>query len=172
MRTRDPSLDATVVKYAKLYPNCAQTSFFSMRERFNLACDEESYLRALTALPGAGMTGETCGGVSGPLMAFGLALGSAEPTDKARISKCQAAAHQFSLAVQEEFGSTRCGDIIAHCCGARYSLSDPEEARKYVEAGGLQKCVNVVQTSVHLATKILEEAIGNGNGPRVRLSAA
>lgn len=158
MKTRDPALDATVVKYAKLYPNCAQTSFFSMRERFDLACDESNFLRALTAVPGAGITGETCGGVSGPLMAFGLALGSADPTDTARIAKCQAAAHQFCLAVQKEFGSSRCGDIIERCCGKRYSLSNPDEAKAYVDAGGLQKCVNVVQTTVHLATGILEEA--------------
>lgn len=160
MSNRDPALDAMVVKYAKLYPNCAQTSFFSMRERFSLPCDESSFLRALTAVPGAGITGETCGGVSGPLMAFGLALGSADPTDKAQIAKCQAAAHQFCLAVQKEFGSTRCGDIIERCCGTRFELSKPEDARRYVEAGGLQKCVTVVQTTVHLATGILEEAVG------------
>ena len=168
MKTRDASLDATVVKYAKLYPNCAQTSFFSMRERFNLHCDEESYLRALTALPGAGVTGETCGGVSGPLMAFGLALGSADPTDKEQIAKCQAAAHQFCLAVRNEFGSTRCGDIIERCCGTRYDLSNPGEAGKYVEAGGLQKCVNVVQTTVHLAAGILEEATGKRDATPAR----
>lgn len=163
MVTRDPALDATVVKYAKLYPNCAQTSFFSMRERFNLDCDESRFLQALTPLPGAGGVGETCGGVSGPLMAIGLALAPTDPTDKAQIQKCQAAARRFSLAVDKELGSTRCGDIIASCCGARYDLSNPEDAKKYVEAGGLQKCVNVVQTTVHLATGILENAIGKSD---------
>ncbi|MGE5361293.1 MAG: C-GCAxxG-C-C family (seleno)protein [Bacteroidales bacterium] len=160
--TRDPALDATVLKYAKQYGNCAQTGFFSMRERFDLSCDESSYARALTAMPGIGGTCETCGGVSGPLMAFGLALVSAGPADKAQIEKCHAAAHRFCVAVQKAFGSTRCGDIIENCCGARYDLSNPEDARKYVEAGGLQKCVDVVQTTVHLAAGILEEVVGKG----------
>jgi hypothetical protein len=103
-------------------------------------------------------------------MAIGLALGSADPADKASAGRCHAAVHQFCLAVQKEFGSTRCGDVIERCCGARYDLSKPEEARKYVEAGGLQKCLNVVQTTVHLATAILEQARGKG-GASVSRSA-
>ena len=159
MITRDPALDAIVVRHAQKHPNCAQTSFLSMRERFDLPCDESSFVHALTALPGAGDCGETCGGVSGPLLAFGLALA---PTTREEVAKCHAAAHQFCLAVQKEFGSTRCGDIVERCCGARYDLSNPEQARQYVEAGGMQKCVGVVQTTVHLATGILEEARGKG----------
>jgi C_GCAxxG_C_C family probable redox protein len=156
--TRDPELDAMVVRHAKQHPNCAQTSFLTMRERFHLQCDEASFLDALTALPGAADTGETCGAVSGPLLAFGLALA---PKDREQVARCHAVAHQFSLAVQKEYGSTRCGDIIERCCGARYDLSDPEDAKKYIEAGGLQKCVRVVQTNVHLAAGILEQALGH-----------
>ena len=159
MIKRDPALDAMVVRHAKQRPNCAQTSFLTMRERFGLPCDEASFVNALTALPGAADTGETCGAVSGPLLAFGLALA---PKNKEQVAKCHAAGHEFCLAVQKEFGSTRCGDIIERCCGTRYDLSNPEDAKKYLEAGGMQKCLKVVQTNVHLATGILEEAIGKG----------
>jgi C_GCAxxG_C_C family probable redox protein len=162
MSNREPALDAIVLKHSQKHPNCAQTAFLSMRERFNIECDESAFLRALTAMPAVGGTGETCGGVSGPVMAIGLVLGSADPTDRARNQRANAAAHQFCVAVQKEFGSTRCGDVIEHCCGTRYDLSKPEEARKYMEAGGLQKCLNVVQTTVHLATGILEAAAREG----------
>jgi C_GCAxxG_C_C family probable redox protein len=155
---QDPALDAIVVKYAQHYGNCAQTGFFSMVERCNLKCDESSFQHALTAMPGIGQTGETCGGVSGPLMAIGLALGPADPKDKEQTAKCQAAARQFTAAVKAEFGSTRCPDIIGHCCGTPYDLSNPEDAKKYVAAGGLQKCVSVVQTAVHIASGIVEQA--------------
>jgi C_GCAxxG_C_C family probable redox protein len=158
MMQRDTALDAIVVKHAQHYGNCAQTGFFSMVERCNLECDHSAFQHALTAMPGIGQTGETCGGVSGPLMALGLALGPADPKDKEQAAKCFAAAHQFAEAVKQEFGSTRCPDIIEHCCGTRYDLSNPEDARKYVAAGGLQKCVNVVQTTVHIASGILAEA--------------
>jgi C_GCAxxG_C_C family probable redox protein len=156
----DPAIDAIVVRNAQHFGNCAQTGFFSVMERCNLECDEAGFQRALTALPGIGQTGETCGGVSGPLLAMGLALGPADPKDKEQGARCFAAARQFAAAVKDEFGSTRCPDIIEHCCGTRYDLSNPEDAKKYVAAGGLQKCVNVVQTTVHIASGILEGAVG------------
>ena len=157
---RDPALDAMVVRHAQHYGNCAQTGFFSVVERCNLECDQATFQHALTAMPGIGQTGETCGGVTGPLMALGLALGPVDPKDRQQTAKCFAAAQQFTAAVKEEFGSTRCTDIIEHCCGTRYDLGNPEDARKYVDAGGLQKCVNVVQTTVHIASGILEAAAG------------
>jgi C_GCAxxG_C_C family probable redox protein len=155
---RDPALDAIVARNAQHYGNCAQTGFFSTLERCKLECDASSFQHALTAMPAIGGTGETCGGVSGPIMAIGLALGPDDPKDKEQTAKCHAAAHQFAVAVKAEFGSTRCPDIIEHCCGARYDLTNPEDARKYVAAGGLQKCVNVVQTTVHMASEIIEQA--------------
>jgi C_GCAxxG_C_C family probable redox protein len=155
---RDPRLDSLVIKFGKQYENCAQTSFLALQSRFNLPCDVPSFLKAIAALPGIGGMGKTCGGVTGSLLAMGLALGTADPTDKEQSKKCHAAAHQFCLAVKEQFGSTDCGDIIEHCCGKRFDLSNPKEAKEYVEAGGLMKCINVVQTSVNVAAGILKAA--------------
>lgn len=155
--TRDPQLDALVVQFGQQYKNCAQTAFRAVQERFKLRCDEPDFVRALTAFPGMGGTGETCGGVSGAIMALGLALGPRDPADKAQSAKCHAAAHQFCQAMTEEFGSTDCGSIIERNCGKRYDLSKPEEAKAYAAAGGLQKCVNVVQTSANIAARILQD---------------
>ena len=153
---RDPKLDALVIQFGKQYGNCAQTSFLALQDRFNLQCDVPSFVRAIAPLPGIGTTGETCGGVCGSLLALGLALGTADPADKHRSEKCHAAAHQFCSAVKKEFGSTDCGDIIERCCGRRFDLSNPLEAKQYAEAGGPMKCMNVVQTAVHIAAGILE----------------
>ena len=81
-----------------------QTGFFSMVESCNLECDQPAFQQALTAMPGIGQTGETCGGVSGPLMALGLALGPSDPKDKEQAAKCFASAHKLATAMKEEFG--------------------------------------------------------------------
>ena len=154
----DPEIEAIVMKNAQLYPNCAQTSFLSMQQRNKLDCDVPRFLQAITALPGVGRTGETCGAVSGPILAIGLALAPKDHRDQVQTAKCHAAAQQLCTAVEKEFGSTRCGDIIEHCCGTRYDLNDPEQAKQYVAAGGLKECLNVVQTAVTIATGILEDA--------------
>jgi C_GCAxxG_C_C family probable redox protein len=154
---RDPEVDALVMKYGKQYPNCAQTSFLTTLERNHIECDVPSFVRALTAFPGIGGTGETCGAVSGCLLAMGLALGPTDHADKQQSGTCHAASHQFCQAVKTEFGSTDCGGIIEGLCGRRYDLSNPEEAKQYAEAGGLMKCAGVVSTAVHIATEILEK---------------
>ena len=157
---RDPKLDALVMKYGKVYQNCAQTSFLTMLERNNIECDVPNFVRALTAFPGIGGTGETCGSVSGTLMAMGLALGPTDPADKAQSGKCHMASHRFCEAMKKEFGSTDCGGIIEGLCGRRYDLNNPEEAKQYAEAGGIMKCMKVVQTAAHIGTGILENARG------------
>lgn len=154
---RDPELDALVMKYGKQYPNCAQTGFLTMLERNRIECDVPSFVRSLTAFPGIGGTGETCGAVSGSLLAMGLALGPADHADSAQAGRCHMASHRFCLAVKQELGSTGCGDIIERLCGRRYDLSNPEDAKQYAEAGGLMKCAGVVSTVVHIATEILEK---------------
>ena len=53
--------------------NCAQTAFAVLQERFDL--DGGQVLRALTAFPGIALRGETCGAVTGSLMALGLVCG-------------------------------------------------------------------------------------------------
>ena len=153
---RDPKLDALVVQFGKQYGNCAQTSFLTLQKHFNLPCDVPSFVRAINPLPGIGQTGKTCGGVSGALLALGLAAGTADPANKQQSAKCHAAAHEFCVAFTKEFGSTDCGDIVERCCGRRFDLSNPLEAKQYAEAGGPMKCMNVVQTAVHIAAGILE----------------
>jgi C_GCAxxG_C_C family probable redox protein len=121
----DPELDALVMKYAR--PNCAQTSFAAMHEALDLDADPKGFEQALTAYPGIGHTGETCGAVTGPLLAIGLALGPKDAADAEQTMKAGAAAHHFCAAVSGEFGSTRCGEVIEGFYGKRVDMTDPEQ---------------------------------------------
>ena len=58
----DP-LNAKVTEYLKLSGNCAQTTFLTLQEGFNL--EGGAILKALTPFPGIGLRGETCGAVTG-----------------------------------------------------------------------------------------------------------
>ena len=53
--------------------NCAQTSFAVLENEFNL--NGGTILKALTPFPGIALRGETCGAVTGCLMALGLVYG-------------------------------------------------------------------------------------------------
>ena len=104
-----------------------------------------------------GFTQETCGAVSGCLLALGLRYGTTDRSDKDASSKCTERAHQFCPAVRRELGSTRCGDILERRLGRRFDLFDPSERRQYLDAGGVQTCTGVAQAAVRIAAALLGE---------------
>lgn len=67
-------LDQKAVEYLGLCGNCAQTTFLTLGEAFDLE-DSDAVLKALTPFPGIALRGETCGVVIGSLMALGLIYG-------------------------------------------------------------------------------------------------
>ncbi|MCD4710417.1 MAG: C-GCAxxG-C-C family protein [Bacteroidales bacterium] len=66
-------LDQKVDHYMQLSHHCAQSSFIALKEQFGL--NGEQVIKALTPMPGIAERGETCGAVTGPLMAMGLIYG-------------------------------------------------------------------------------------------------
>ena len=108
-----------------------------------LGYDTEETDRMAACFPGGMFSGETCGAVTGALMAIGLAVEDPEEAKKAAIAfqKDFAAAH----------GSCICRDLLG------YDLSKPEEEQKAVESGKmLNDCPAFVRTALNLLDKIPE----------------
>ena len=135
--------------------NCAQTTFLTLQEEFNLEGDE--ILKALTPFPGIALRGETCGAVTGSLMALGLIHGR----DKEHLSDWQAylkslpPARRFCRRFEEELGSTMCGDIVEEEFGQRFDLADPVEAMQWMNCGALDRCGAVIGKGVRIAADII-----------------
>jgi C_GCAxxG_C_C family probable redox protein len=155
---RNPELEALVSNYAQQYPNCAELSFVTMADYLHLDVDVAEFARALTAFPGIGRTGETCGAVTGALLAIGLAIGPTEPMDAAGNQATEMVGHKFAKTVSAALGSTNCVDIIEGMTGSRYDLANPEDAQKYLDEGGLQKCVGAVVTTLTIGAEVVKAA--------------
>jgi hypothetical protein len=63
-------LDELVDKYLPILGACSQTSFYALNETFNLKADK--IVKALASFPGIAFRGETCGAVTGSLLAIAL----------------------------------------------------------------------------------------------------
>ena len=150
---RDRSLESRVAEYGGLYGNCAQASFRALHDQFELEGDATLLVGALRFLPGVGQTYETCGAVSGCLAAFGL---SCRRDEKERVQSRWTLAREFCVAVREQLGSTRCGEIMELKNGRRFDLLDPVQMQQYVETGAGNKCGEVVQTAVRIAATLFE----------------
>lgn len=150
------SLDQKVHEYLMLCGNCAQTTFLALQEQFNLD-DDGKILKALTAFPGVALRGETCGVVTGSLMALGLIYGRERESlnDFESFQQSLQSARQFCRRFEKEAGSTMCSDIIESELGKRYNLANPGQAVAWMCDGGVDKCGAVIRTGVHIAAEMM-----------------
>jgi C_GCAxxG_C_C family probable redox protein len=148
-------LDQKVDQYMQLSHHCAQSSFLALQETFGLT--GEQVVKALTPLPGIAERGETCGAVTGPLMAIGLIYGrdvhQLENWDT--YQKSLIPAGDFCDRFEEEFGTTLCHEVQEGKFGRCYRLTDPEELQAFQRDGATDKCSEVVRAAVHLAAGII-----------------
>ena len=152
------SLDQMVNENLALSGNCAQTTFLSLSEQFDL--EGEAILKALTPFPGIALRGETCGAVTGCLMALGLVFGR----DKENLNDWQAylnslpPSRSFCRQFEKELGSTMCGDIVETEFGKRFNLADPVEAMEWLNCGALERCGKVISKGVQIAADLILES--------------
>jgi C_GCAxxG_C_C family probable redox protein len=146
-------LDEKVVHYMQVSHNCAQSSFLALSEQFGLGNKE--MVKALTPLPGIAERGETCGAVTGALLALGLVFGRENLNDWEAYRESLIPANDFCDRFEKEMGSTMCSAIIEKFFGERYDLRDPDDLSKFQENDATHKCSIVVQTAVRIAADII-----------------
>jgi len=148
-------LDRKVIENLTLCGNCAQTTFLTLQEQFDL--EDGAILKALTPFPGIALRGETCGAVTGGLMALGLIYGR----DKENLNDWQAylkslpPTRRFCRRFEEELGSTMCDHIVESEFGQRFDLADPVEAMQWMNCGAVEKYGAVIGKGVRIAAEII-----------------
>jgi C_GCAxxG_C_C family probable redox protein len=127
--------------------NCAQSVFSAFAPSHGL--DEETAVK-IAAPFGGGMarTGETCGAVTGALMALGLARGTATPEGKEEGYRL---AREFMDRFEEKHGSLLCRELIG--C----DISTPEGLQNARESGVTKSlCPNLVHDAAEIVQAVLE----------------
>lgn len=162
-------LDDTLCQKLSLSGHCAQASFAALDEHFALGGG--AVLKALTPLPGIALRGETCGALTGPLLALGLAFGRDRLDDKAGFTNSLPPAREFCRRFEAEFGSTRCDEILESRLGHPFDLSRQSEFADYRQCGGLESCTAVIRTGARLAATIILEQRPSSSDPGVLLTA-
>lgn len=137
--------------------NCAQSSFAALAEHLRLPSDLT--LKALTPFPGLGLRGETCGAVTGSVMAIGAVLGRDRLDDQPAMQPSVKAARRLCRAFEAEFGGTACRAILEQGLGGAYDFTRPEGMAAYLAAGGHEYCSRLVGRSVLLALQAIEHVV-------------
>jgi C_GCAxxG_C_C family probable redox protein len=128
--------------------DCAQTVLVAFGDVTGI--ERETALKLGSAFAGGmGMTGNTCGTVSGALMVIGLVHGATEPKDKETKARTIKMVNDFFKKFNERNASATCRELIGVDIASVKQM--PSEERKNV----YRKCLKYVQSSVEILEEIL-----------------
>ena len=150
-----------------MYRSCSSASFAALNEQFKLNADNS--IRALMPFAGgiAGK-GETCGAVSGSLLAIGFYFETINQKGEKKAGSSTQQASMYPPSFQptamffdrftKEFGSTRCREVVKHQYGRYYDFTKPEDMKLFMEASQKTgKCMEVVKKAALIASDIILE---------------
>lgn len=149
-------LNELVFKNFSVYGTCSQTAFSTLNEVFKL--DADNITKALASFPGIAMRGETCGAVSGCLLAIALVY-EKDSDSKERPKLSDGPSMNFCTRFENEYGSTRCRDVIQKVTNKEYKITKPEDYGIVAQEGVLNNCPEVVKKAVHIAADIILEKV-------------
>ena len=132
--------------------NCAQSTFFALEQHFEL--EGGPMLKALSPFPGIALRGETCGAVTGAMLALGLVFGTDEGSEN--LSAAYEPAREFCQRLEELKGSLQCGELLEEGIGRSIDFTSPIEMRDYSASNGPAFCAGIVKTAVQLAAEIIQ----------------
>lgn len=148
------ALEQTAVAKLTETKNCAQATFFALDQHFDLGGGD--VLRALAPFPGIALRGETCGAVTGAMMALGLVFGTDTADDEAAMLAAYAPARELCQRLENRHGSLRCADLLESHLGRSIDFTSNEDLEFYRSSGGTEACAGIVVAAVRIAAEIIE----------------
>lgn len=129
--------------------DCSQVVLRHFAEKLEITEDEANRMAA--CFGGGMMTGDTCGAVTGALMAIGLRYGHSSPENlKEQKAEMAEKSGQFREAFLKKHGSLICRPLLG------YDLTRTEEAQKAVESGRMMElCPGLVCDAIEILEEIL-----------------
>ena len=115
-----------------------------------LGFDKETALKIASCFGGGMFRGETCGCVTGALMALGLKYGHTKPGDEETKAELMEVLQEFTEAFAEENGSLICKELI------KYDVSDPKQREGAFASGVMMTLCPKLAVS---ACEILDDLI-------------
>ena len=108
--------------------------------------------------------GESCGALTGGLMAIGSEVGRERLEDTARLREARVPGTEMYLRFQEEVGHTLCAEIHKLKFGRTYRLYEAEDLKAFHQMGGHgpDGCPAVCRSAARIAADIILRLRGEG----------
>ena len=132
-----------------------------MQEKLNVGSKE--VFKAGSALAaGVAKRGETCGALTGAIMAIGTLVGRERLEDKDQLQFSMEVADEVYVLFREKVGHTLCSEIHKIRYGRTYRLFIPEESQAFHDDGGHSRkgCPEVCGIAAKIAAEIILDLKG------------
>ncbi len=148
--------------YEQEYMGCAQCTFAALQDALEVRnSDTDAIFKSSTGFA-AGIAQQidgSCGAYAAGAMMLGYFIGRGRDNfidpDKIRF-KTFALVSQLHRKFIEEYGTVTCGNIHTKIMGRPFYIKDPDELRKFDEAGAhTDKCTSVVALASRWTVEIL-----------------
>lgn len=138
----------------RAYTGCSRAVLQSLQNHLHL--NDGEILKTSTALSaGVARMGETCGALTGCLMALGLVFGSEKLEDTQAYRNVMEVSHELYNRFKEEIGATICFDIQKKLFGGTFDFKKENQAEEWYRAGGLEKCSLVCAIAARTTADII-----------------
>lgn len=106
---------------------------------------------------GVARAGESCGALTGAIMAIGLVAGRRNLEDLDTYQSCMALAREARQEFLERIGHTLCAEIQRILLGRTYHLWDEEQRQRFHDDGGHSReaCPGVCGKAARIAAEII-----------------
>jgi len=142
----------------RAYEGCTRCVLAALIEHLHLSSCEgaKESLKASTGLAGGVCRmGESCGALTGGIMAIGLVIGSEKLEDFDAYKKVMENSCKLYNKFKEKYNTTRCFEIQEKVLGKHYDFKNKEDGAAWYKDGGLDKCPMVCATAARFAAEII-----------------
>jgi C_GCAxxG_C_C family probable redox protein len=128
----------------------------SLQEKLGIG-NEVSFMAGSSLAGGVARYGETCGALTGALMALGMVAGRKRIEDFDAYQSCMELAYEVREKFLESVGHTLCAEIHKILLGRTYRLYDDEDRERFHEDGGHDRtgCPGVCGKAARIAAEII-----------------
>lgn len=147
--------------YEQVSQSCAKSSALAVMEEFGLG--NIKVVTALSPFPGVALTGETCGAVSGGMVALALYFGRDDLLNVGINARVYGKCRKFIRRFLGEMGTIKCRDIHENVIfGQYYETADPNEGYPaFVRDRGFEKCALPPGIGARIAAQMIIEDMEN-----------
>jgi C_GCAxxG_C_C family probable redox protein len=119
--------------------------------------NETSFMAGNALAGGVARHGETCGALTGALMAIGMVAGRKRIEDVDAYQACMELAFEVRQKFLDRVGHTLCAEIHKILLGRTYHLYDEKDRERFHEDGGHERmgCPGVCGKAARIAAEII-----------------